>query len=167
LSCTLYAELLPRATLITPNLPEAAVLLGEQTVPGVDDMPEAAQRLLGCGCPNVLLKGGHLGGEYSRDLLVSANGSHWLEARRVVTRNDHGTGCTLSSAIAALLPVAPSLEAAVRAAKVYLTGCLDRADDLDVGRGHGPVHHFHELWPPEPAARLLQAVATGPKVPLS
>lgn len=157
----LYDELLPRATLITPNLPEAAVLLGEDTIPGLDDMPEAAQRLLDCGCTHVLLKGGHLGGEYSRDLLVSASGSHWLDAGRIATHNDHGTGCTLSSAIAALLPVAPSLEVAVRAAKAYLTDCLASADDLGVGHGHGPVHHFHALWQAQPAAGLLQAVAAG------
>jgi len=151
-------ELLPRATLVTPNLPEAGVLLGRGAPGGEADMPAVAASLARLLGGDVLLKGGHLRGERSRDLLVAAGESRWLDARRVVTDNTHGTGCTLSSAIAALLPVAPSRAVAIRAAKAYLTGCLEGADDLAAGEGHGPVHHFHRLWREDPAAALFAAL---------
>ncbi|GAB3475716.1 bifunctional hydroxymethylpyrimidine kinase/phosphomethylpyrimidine kinase [Nocardiopsis coralliicola] len=139
--------LLPRADLVTPNLPEAADLLGEKEVGDLAAMEEQARRLLAAGARRVLLKGGHLDGPESADLLV-ADGAAAVPftAPRVATRNTHGTGCTLSSAIAALLPQRPDYPAAVGAAKEYLTGALRRADELGIGRGNGPVHHFHAWW---------------------
>ncbi|PRX95442.1 bifunctional hydroxymethylpyrimidine kinase/phosphomethylpyrimidine kinase [Allonocardiopsis opalescens] len=141
-------ELLPRADLITPNLPEAAALLGADEAADEAAMPEQAQRLLDLGPRLVLLKGGHLTGPTSTDLLVGEGLPEplALTAPRVPTRNTHGTGCTLSSAIAALRPRRPDWPAAVTDAKDYLTGALRHADDLDVGHGHGPVHHFFAMW---------------------
>ncbi len=143
---TLRRELLPLADLVTPNLPEAAVLLGEEPTRERARMGNIAARLQGLGARNVLLKGGHLGGDMSPDLLLYGGEHHWFESPRVATRNTHGTGCTLSSAIAALLARGRSLPEAVAGAKRYLTEALRHADELEVGRGHGPVHHFHALW---------------------
>ena len=142
----LREELLPLATLVTPNLPEAADLLGRAPAERRDEMPGIAAALLALGPRAVLLKGGHLAEAESPDLLLSAAGSLTLAAPRIATRNTHGTGCTLSSAIAALLPQRPDLETAVREAKAYLTGALAAADRLSVGGGHGPLHHFHRWW---------------------
>ncbi|WP_067962931.1 bifunctional hydroxymethylpyrimidine kinase/phosphomethylpyrimidine kinase [Nocardiopsis trehalosi] len=141
------AELLPRADLVTPNLPEAADLLGTAEADGLDAMRRQADRLLELGARRVLLKGGHLGGPRSTDLLVGRDGTAELfSAERVATRNTHGTGCTLSSAIAALRPRRDGFPAAVRDAKAYLTEALRHADLLDAGTGKGPVHHFHAWW---------------------
>ncbi|MBV2363195.1 bifunctional hydroxymethylpyrimidine kinase/phosphomethylpyrimidine kinase [Streptomonospora nanhaiensis] len=140
-------RLVPRVDLITPNLPEAAELLGEEERHDLSSMREQAERLLALGARRVLLKGGHLQGESSTDLLVAPDGRvATFTAERVATRNTHGTGCTLSSAIAALLPRRRDYDDAVRDAKDYLTEALRRADDLDVGRGKGPTHHFHAWW---------------------
>ncbi|MFC4560733.1 bifunctional hydroxymethylpyrimidine kinase/phosphomethylpyrimidine kinase [Nocardiopsis mangrovi] len=142
------SELLPRADLVTPNLPEAAALLGEDEAGDLDAMRAQAGRLLDLGARRVLLKGGHLGGDTSTDLLVAADAAPQVfTAERVATRNTHGTGCTLSSAIAALRPQRPGFDAAVRDAKTYLTAALRHADALDAGHGTGPVHHFHAWWP--------------------
>ncbi|MFC3995363.1 bifunctional hydroxymethylpyrimidine kinase/phosphomethylpyrimidine kinase [Nocardiopsis sediminis] len=142
------AELLPRADLVTPNLPEAAALLGEDAAGDLDAMRAQADRLLGLGARRVLLKGGHLAGDTSSDVLVEAGADPQVfTAERVATRNTHGTGCTLSSAIAALRPQRPGFGAAVRDAKAYLTAALRHADTLDAGHGSGPVHHFHAWWP--------------------
>ncbi len=138
-------ELLPRCDLITPNLPEAADLLGEDAARDEDEMADQLERLVGLGA-GALLKGGHLGGEESVDLLLVDGERTRLAAERVHTRNTHGTGCTLSSAIAALRPGAESWTDAVRGAKDYLTGALRAADTLSIGRGNGPVHHFHAWW---------------------
>jgi hydroxymethylpyrimidine/phosphomethylpyrimidine kinase len=139
--------LLPHVDLITPNLPEAADLLG---VTEAHDEVEMRQQLdeLRKLAPGVLLKGGHLGGAESPDLLVMAPSTEptRLVARRVETTNDHGTGCTLSSAIAALRPQRDGWLAAVTDAKAYLTRALAAADRLDVGHGHGPVHHLVDWW---------------------
>ncbi|HEY3687331.1 MAG TPA: bifunctional hydroxymethylpyrimidine kinase/phosphomethylpyrimidine kinase [Streptosporangiaceae bacterium] len=139
-------ELLPRVDLVTPNLPEAADLLGEPEVKTEDEMRGQAERLRGAGAARVLLKGGHLDGDTSTDLLVTADGVIRMPAPRVATRNTHGTGCTLSSAIAALRPRHDDWPPAVRAAKDYLTAALRAADRLSVGHGRGPVHHFHAFW---------------------
>ncbi|WP_282853046.1 bifunctional hydroxymethylpyrimidine kinase/phosphomethylpyrimidine kinase [Gulosibacter sediminis] len=143
-------ELLPRATVITPNLPEGSVLAGGAEPRDVEGMRELLQRLRGCGSEWVLLKGGHLAGEASVDLLASGHAdepcAREYAAPRIRTRNTHGTGCTLSAAIAALLP-RHDVPTSVELAKRYLTGALRHADELEVGSGHGPVHHFHELWP--------------------
>lgn len=140
------SELLPLATLITPNLPEAAVLLEEAPADTLDGMREAARALHRLGPRHVLVKGGHLAEDNSPDVLLDDETLTVLQAERVRTVNNHGTGCTLSAAIAALLPQRPSMSAAVTDAKAYLTGALRASDALDVGRGHGPVHHFHALW---------------------
>ena len=139
--------LMPLATLITPNLPEAAVLLGRADDWSAEDMQTALPALLALGSDWVLLKGGHLAGSpESTDLLAGPAGVTAFSAPRIATTNDHGTGCTLSSAIAALLPGLGMVES-VRQAKAYLHAALAAADALDVGHGHGPVHHFHALWP--------------------
>jgi hydroxymethylpyrimidine/phosphomethylpyrimidine kinase len=143
-------NLVPKVDLITPNLPEAAVLLGEEEASSVGEMRAQAARLLGAGARRVLLKGGHLGGVTSVDVLAGGEVGIELSAPRVATSNDHGTGCTLSSAIAALRPGAPDWLTAVQGAKTYLSGALRAADQLDVGHGHGPVHHFWDLWRPHP-----------------
>ncbi|MEU3016654.1 bifunctional hydroxymethylpyrimidine kinase/phosphomethylpyrimidine kinase [Nocardiopsis sp. NPDC007018] len=139
--------LLPRADLLTPNLPEAADLLDEAEATTLEEMRDQAERLLGLGPRRVLLKGGHLPGAESVDLLVDGVGAPVeLRAPRVDTRNTHGTGCTLSSSIAALLPQRPDAVTAVADAKAYLTEALRRADEIDAGGGQGPVHHFHAWW---------------------
>lgn len=143
----LRERLLPLASLITPNLPEAGVLLGEAAPAERREMPRAAARLQGLGPVNVLLKGGHLQGTDSPDLLLHGGELHWLEAPRHATRHTHGTGCTLSAAITALLARGRPLPAAVAQAKRWLGQAIAAADDLEVGRGTGPVHHFHALWP--------------------
>lgn len=148
-------RLLPLATIVTPNLPEAGVLLGEAEATDLEAMYGVAERLHGLGPAAVLVKGGHLATAEAVDVLYDGSRFHVLRAPRVATRNTHGTGCTLSSAIAALAPRASSLPDAVAAAKRYLSACLESADDLPVGHGQGPVHHFHALWRQDPAAAWL------------
>ena len=138
--------LIPRARVITPNLPEAAALLDAPVARDESEMRAQAQRLLALGATAVLIKGGHGSGAESVDLFVDKNGIVQLAAPRVATRNTHGTGCTLSSAIAAELAKGRALADAVRAAKAYVTAAIEAADHLAVGRGHGPVHHFHQWW---------------------
>lgn len=143
----LRATLLPRADLVTPNLPEAADLLEEPEAADLATMRAQAQRLLALGPRRVLLKGGHLRGGDSVDVLVSADAEP-VEFRspRIISRNTHGTGCTLSSSIAALLPRRPDARTAVEEAKAYLTEAIRRAHEIDAGGGQGPVHHFHPWW---------------------
>ncbi len=145
-------RLLPLATIVTPNLPEAAALLGEPEACDRKEMADQAFRLVERGAKTVLVKGGHLPGNDSPDVLASAAGLTWFEAPRVSTRNTHGTGCTLSSAIAAELAKGALPEEAVAVAKAYVAGAINAADVLNVGSGHGPVHHFHALWRNEGAA---------------
>ena len=136
--------LLPRATLLTPNVPEAEVLLG-QRLRGADDLPEAADALRGLGCEAVLLKGGHLPGDPVLDVLATARGVETLRHPRVHTDCDHGTGCTLASAIAEGLGRGLALEDAVRRGRAYLQRALETATPL--GGGHGPVNHGHTVQP--------------------
>lgn len=139
--------MIKRATLITPNLPEAAVLLDEDEVLEDEEAICAqAKRLLALGPQAVLLKGGHGHGEESVDFFVSEDVVLRLSALRVRTKNSHGTGCTLSSAIAAGLARGVSLPVAVQQAKDYITQALASSDQLHVGRGNGPVHHFFHFW---------------------
>jgi hydroxymethylpyrimidine/phosphomethylpyrimidine kinase len=138
-------HLVPLATVLTPNLPEAGVLLDRPTPATVDDMRAAARALHAAGARAVLVKGGHLAGGTAIDILDDGQSQSVLAAPRIPTRNTHGTGCSLSAAIAALLPRHPPAEA-VRRAKDYLSGAIAAADRLSVGGGHGPVHHFHGLW---------------------
>lgn len=138
----LRERLLPRAALVTPNLPEAEVLL-EQRIEGREAMLEAAHALLALGCPAVLLKGGHLDGDELVDVLATATGVERLVYPRVRTRGTHGTGCTLASAIATGLAQGLELPAAVRRARAYLQRALESAFPL--GHGHGPVNHLHTV----------------------
>ncbi len=146
--------LFPQAFLITPNLPEAGVLLGQRAPESVKDMYRAAERLrelLPLSSERwVLLKGGHLPGNELMDLLFDGDRMVELPAARIETRNTHGTGCTLSSAVAALLPQTAAdfrpVETAVRQARQWLLGAIAHSGELAVGSGHGPVHHFHALW---------------------
>jgi hydroxymethylpyrimidine/phosphomethylpyrimidine kinase len=142
----LRRDLIPLAHLITPNMPEAAVLLDEPVATSEADIAAQGERLLGLGCPAVLIKGGHATGTESVDWLVRREGTVRLAAPRIATQNTHGTGCTLSSAIAARLATGDDMERAVRAAKDYISAALAASGRLDVGHGHGPVHHFHALW---------------------
>ncbi len=141
-------ELVPRAIVITPNLPEVAALLDTTVAESEDEnvMRHQARRLLSLGAKAVLLKGGHAHGPESADLLIDADGDERLSAERVPTQSTHGTGCTLSSAIAAGLAKGFALREAVRAAKSYVTAAIAAAETLAVGSGHGPVHHFHRWW---------------------
>ncbi|MGO7970779.1 bifunctional hydroxymethylpyrimidine kinase/phosphomethylpyrimidine kinase [Rhizobium ruizarguesonis] len=142
----LTRRLLPLATLLTPNLPEAAALLHQPVATNRADMAAQAERLRALGPVAVLVKGGHLDSDESPDVLATAAGLHWFEARRVPTKNTHGTGCTLSSALAAELAKGASAQEAVAIAKDYLAGAVAAAGRLSVGSGHGPVQHFHALW---------------------
>jgi hydroxymethylpyrimidine/phosphomethylpyrimidine kinase len=138
--------LLPLADLLTPNLPEAAALLGLAAATDEAGMIEQGEALRALGARAVLMKGGHLNAIDSPDWLVQDSGTLRLGARRVPVTNTHGTGCTLSSSIAALIPQRADLASAVADAKAYLTGALEASDRLDVGQGVGPVHHFYRWW---------------------
>lgn len=148
----LIERMLPLATVLTPNLPEAAVLLGRPAPTDRMGMIRAAEdlrRLLsGAGERWVLLKGGHLDGD-PLDLLY--DGEHLVEmpGHRIATYNTHGTGCTLAAAITALIPQHRDVATAVRAARTYLVDAIRHSGELAVGSGHGPVHHFHALWDDE------------------
>ncbi|MEQ8603049.1 MAG: bifunctional hydroxymethylpyrimidine kinase/phosphomethylpyrimidine kinase [Marivibrio sp.] len=144
----LLNDLVPMADVITPNLPEAGALLKlKEPITDPDQMAAAARKLLALGPKAVLLKGGHLTGDSASDLLVTEEGeSEWLPGRRFQTKNTHGTGCTLSAAIAAGLAKGQSLSDSVKQAKAYIANAIAMADSLEIGRGHGPVHHFHGLW---------------------
>ncbi len=140
-------ELLPLADLITPNLPEAAALLGVEPATDEREMERQAQALRALGARHVLVKGGHLASDLSPDWLVSATGVERFTAPRIAVHNTHGTGCTLSAALAALRPRRNDWSDTVRDAKAYLNGALAASDTLHIGHGVGPVHHFHAVWP--------------------
>lgn len=144
----LCERLLPLTTVITPNLPEAAVLAGEAEIRERGEMPALARKLLERLAPDawVYLKGGHLTESESPDLLLSRETSLTFEAPRIATKNTHGTGCTLSAAIAAQLGRGESVPEAVRKAKAYVYEAIAHADELGVGHGHGPTNHFATLW---------------------
>jgi hydroxymethylpyrimidine/phosphomethylpyrimidine kinase len=139
--------LIPRARAITPNLPEAAALLDAAPARNESEMEAQARALESLGAQAVLIKGGHGEGVESVDLLLDASGRITrLAASRIATKNTHGTGCTLSSAIAAGLARGRDLAEAARAAKEYVTAAIAAADELHVGHGHGPLNHFHAQW---------------------
>jgi hydroxymethylpyrimidine/phosphomethylpyrimidine kinase len=143
----LKERLLPLALVVTPNLPEAAALTGRTTAADEAEMAAQGRALQALGARAVLVKGGHGEGPESVDLLVEPGGATTrLASPRRRTRHTHGTGCTLSSAIAAGLARGASLGEAISAAKAYVTAAIDAADGLGVGSGHGPVHHFHRWW---------------------
>ncbi|GJE55923.1 MULTISPECIES: bifunctional hydroxymethylpyrimidine kinase/phosphomethylpyrimidine kinase [Methylobacterium] len=140
-------ELMPLATLITPNLPEAAALLGESAATTENEAVAQARKILAVGARAVLIKGGHAEGNESVDHLVVSDGTlRRFAAPRIVSTNSHGTGCTLSAAVAAGLAGKLELADAVARAKTYVTAAIRGADSVSVGQGHGPVHHFHALW---------------------
>jgi len=142
----LRSVLIPRALIITPNLPEAAALLGSSVAESEADMRVQAERLLALGARSVLVKGGHGKGPESVDIFVDGTAELRLPAPRIATESTHGTGCTLSSAIAAGLANQRPLAEAVAEAKAYVTAAIVMANRLSIGHGHGPVHHFHAWW---------------------
>lgn len=142
----LVEELLPLASLITPNLPEAAAILNRPEPETVAEMKEMAKLLYDLGPEQVLLKGGHLKGEACPDILFDGENYTEYEGLRINTKNTHGTGCTLASAITAFLARGETAERAVAKSKQYITAAIQHADNLNVGSGHGPVNHFHALW---------------------
>lgn len=138
--------LLPHAAIVTPNLPEAAAILGEDVAQDEQTMRDQGRRILAMGPSAVLIKGGHGSGAESTDLLIESTNVHRFPAPRIATKNTHGTGCTLSSAIAAKLAQGTTLHPAVEAAKAYISAAIAAGRNLDIGQGHGPVHHFHSYW---------------------
>lgn len=142
---SIRTRLLPLASVITPNLPEAAELLGVDVATNEDQMAEQGEALLKLGASTVLMKGGHLESDMSPDLLVTSEGIHRFVSPRFNTKNTHGTGCTLSAAITALYPQYGLIEA-VKQAKAYIDGAIAHADQLNVGKGIGPTHHFYKWW---------------------
>ena len=142
----LRTRLIPLASVITPNLPEAAALLDEPVAVDEAAVEKQGERLLAMGCRAVLIKGGHGEGPESTDYLIDASGTIALAAPRIATRNTHGTGCSLSSAIAAGLAKGESMESAVRHAKAWISAAIAAADRFSVGHGHGPIHHFHKFY---------------------
>ncbi|WP_276556045.1 bifunctional hydroxymethylpyrimidine kinase/phosphomethylpyrimidine kinase [Ensifer adhaerens] len=143
---TLKEELLPLALILTPNLPEAALLTGRWIGETETEIARQAEMLLKLGARSVLMKGGHGKGKEATDVLFGEGDVLNLSRPRIETRNDHGTGCTLSAAIAAGLAKGMPIDDAVVAAKAYLHAALVAADGLAIGQGHGPVHHFHHWW---------------------
>ena len=142
----LRTKLIPLASVITPNLPEAAALLDEPVATGEAAVENQGKRLLAMGCRAVLIKGGHGQGSESIDYLVRSHGTLALPAPRIATQNTHGTGCSLSSAIAAGLAKGEDLVTAVRNAKAWVSAAIASADRFSVGHGHGPIHHFHKYY---------------------
>lgn len=138
--------IIPVADIITPNLYEAAVLLGEQPAEDKAAMEAQADRLLSMGASAVLLKGGHFESETANDLYLGQDDKIWYSAARIQTENTHGTGCTLSAAIAAGLARGKPMPEAIQDAKRYLSEAINRADELTIGQGPGPVHHFYAYW---------------------
>ena len=140
-------HLMPMATVITPNLPEASTFL-KRPIQSPDDMRHAARELATYGSRSVLIKGGHLDEQDSSDLLFISNEERFVlfKGERIATRNNHGTGCTFSSAIASFLAKGFPLEESVRLAKDYITGALRAGAEYEMGNGHGPVHHFYKTW---------------------
>jgi hydroxymethylpyrimidine/phosphomethylpyrimidine kinase len=140
-------HLLPLVTVLTPNLPEAAFLLNRE-VNNLEDMQQAAHDLAAFGSGSVLLKGGHLKGNDTTDVLYIGpeDRSVLLEGERIRTRNNHGTGCTLSSAVASFLAIGFSLEEASKSAKKYINETLRAGAEYEIGQGSGPLHHFFKYW---------------------
>ena len=139
--------LMPLSAVVTPNIPEASVLVNRQ-ISDIADMHRAAQELASFGSGGILIKGGHLGDDESDDLLYDCRKEQFstYKAKRIKTRNNHGTGCTLSSAIAAYLAKGMSLDDSIRRAKAYVTGAIAAGRGYKIGGGHGPLHHFYQLW---------------------
>jgi len=142
----LRKNLVPRSLVVTPNLPEAAVLVGASVARNEREMEVQAREILALGAQNVLIKGGHGTGDESVDLLIGEGDVVRLSGKRIATTSLHGTGCTLSSAIAAGLARGLDLKRAAEDAKGYVTAAIAAARNLHIGHGHGPLHHFHATW---------------------
>jgi len=138
---------MPLSMVVTPNIPEASIFVDDE-IHTPEDMQRAARKLAFSGTKNILLKGGHLEGRDSTDLLYLCREDRFLEfkAKRIPTQNNHGTGCTLSSAIASYLAKGFSIEESVRHAKEYVTGAVQAGVEYKTGRGCGPLHHFYKQW---------------------
>ncbi|KAA0968150.1 bifunctional hydroxymethylpyrimidine kinase/phosphomethylpyrimidine kinase [Aureimonas fodinaquatilis] len=144
----LMTRLLPLADLVTPNIAEAALLSGMPRAKSFAEMEEQASIILHYGPRAVLMKGGHSAEKDSTDILFTAGGQpRFYSAPRLDTKNNHGTGCSLSAAIAAQVAIGEDMPEAVATAKAYLHGALEAADQLRIGSGNGPVHHFYKWWP--------------------
>ncbi len=143
---TLISQLIPLAIILTPNLLEAAALLSAPVAISVADMERQARSLLSMGAQSVLIKGGHGQGAEATDLLLTSSGVELFSAKRIATRNTHGTGCTLASAIAAGLAKRLNLRDSVAEAKTYLHEALKHSGELTIGKGSGPVHHFYKFY---------------------
>ncbi|MCL3881217.1 bifunctional hydroxymethylpyrimidine kinase/phosphomethylpyrimidine kinase [Marivita sp. GX14005] len=144
-AAALRERLLPMAAVLTPNLPEAAQLLGVETAQTRAEMERQGRALMALGPRAILMKGGHLDGADSPDCLITPGGTTWFDAQRTTTRNTHGTGCTLSAALAARIAQGHALPDAAALAKAYVARAIAHADELTVGSGHGPTHHFAEI----------------------
>lgn len=144
---TLKKELIPFVRVITPNIPEAEILLGKK-ISSQKELPQVARSLSCEGQVSVLLKAGHLSDEELIDVFYNAEEDEVIElsSKRIATKNTHGTGCTLSSAVASFLAHQLPLNDAVRAAKEYITQAIEAGVAYEIGKGHGPVHHFHAFW---------------------
>ena len=138
-------NLIPLATIVTPNLPEAAILLGSSIAKSEEDMVYQGKALLNLGPKSILMKGGHSEGITSNELLVTENNYVWFKEKRINTKNTHGTGCTLSSSIASFLAKDFSVEESVSKAKKFVTNAIRNSKTLSVGKGHGPTNHFYAL----------------------
>lgn len=138
----LKLSIVPLVSIITPNIPEAEVLTGMK-IQTESDMEKAAHKMTELGASNVLVKGGHLDGD-PNDLLYDGSTYHWFNGKRIETKNTHGTGCTLSSAIAANLAKGLPIKEAVQQGKEYITEAIRQS--LPLGNGHGPTHHFHPFY---------------------
>jgi len=140
----MIADIFPLASLLTPNLDEAAVLLDEPVLHDQEEMDKCAAKIARMGVAGVLLKGGHLKGQKAVDVLYAGDEIAHFSAERINTKNTHGTGCTLSAAIAAFLAQGHDLSQAIGKAKTYTTGAIKAADELNTGEGAGPLNHFWE-----------------------
>lgn len=147
---TIKRLLFPLADIITPNLAEAAALLDQPIAKHENEMAAQGEALLALGAKAVLVKGGHAESKHAVDILIEPSGLRRFTAERVDTLHNHGTGCTLSSAIAAGLAKGLVLHDALAAAKSYITAALKAGVTLDIGSGRGPVHHFHQFWGKKP-----------------
>lgn len=150
---TLRTVLLPLATIVTPNIPEASLLAGQQ-IKNRSAMEDAGAKILAFGPKAVLVKGGHHRDSLCADCLCTKGKSeeievHWFESKRVKTKNTHGTGCTLSSAIAAYLAKGFKIQEAVKKSKQFIDKAIKAGSHYSLGKGHGPVHHFHAMWEKE------------------
>jgi len=146
----LKKELIPITEIITPNIPEAEVLTNTK-IEDQNSIEKASKLLADLGAKSVLIKGGHSGADESSDcLLIKKDNTRyeiiWLKSARIESKNTHGTGCTLSSAIASFLAKGCSTVESVKSAKAYITAAIKAGADFELGKGHGPVHHFHNLW---------------------